>query len=166
VRVSPGFVTAGCLALALTAPLAAQGAPQALDGVRSVTVLVERSPEAVAAGIDTTALRHQAEDAVQRLGLTLVPAGARDSADGVLYVNTFTATNPQRSWYAAYFEVEMMQPVTIDRTPDARLYATTWEAPMRLRVVEPGKIGAEVTQVVGGMLDEFASAWKAANPGR
>ena len=105
--------------LAMCAPrLAAQDRePQALEGLRSVTVLVERTAaEDVAGGVDTIALRHQAEDAVQKLGITLVPPGARDSAGGVLYVNAFAATNPERSWYGAYVELEVMQPVTIDRT--------------------------------------------------
>lgn len=157
------------LSLALvSAPLAAQGREvQALEGLRSVTVLVERtSAEAVAAGVDTVALRHQAEDAVQKLGLSLVPPGARDSAGGVLYVNAFAATNPTRNWYAAYVELEVMQPVTIDRTPDARLYATTWQAPVRLRVVEPGGLGNEVREAMRAMLEEFSRAWSAANPPR
>ncbi|HLS47963.1 MAG TPA: hypothetical protein VK012_05550 [Gemmatimonadales bacterium] len=151
----------------LVAGAAAQDAsPQALDGLRSITVLVERAaPEVVAAGIDTAAVRHQAEDAVQRLGLTLVPPASQDSAGGVLYVNTFVATNPERSWYAAYVELEVLQPVTIDRTPDARLHATTWQAPVRLRVVEPARVAGEITQVLSGMLEEFGSAWRSANPG-
>lgn len=153
---------------AAPSPLDAQGRePQALEGLRSVTVLVERTAaEAVAAGVDTVALRHQAEDAVQRLGITLVPPGARDSAGGVLYVNAFAATNPGRSWYGAYVELEVMQPVTIDRTPDARLYATTWQAPVRLRVVEPAGLSGEVRTALSTMLDEFGRAWSAANPPR
>lgn len=166
-------VTRLALPLALTlaafpATLPAQGGePLALEGLRSVTVLVERtSAEAVAAGVDTAALRHQAEDAVQRLGISIVPPGARDSAGGVLYVNAFAATNPERSWYGAYVELEVMQPVTIDRTPDARLYATTWQAPVRLRVIEPAALGGEVRAVLTGMLEEFSRAWTAANPRR
>lgn len=153
---------------AVPSPLHAQGRePQALEGLRSVTVLVERTaPEAVAAGVDTVALRHQAEDAVQRLGITLVPPGSRDSAGGVLYVNAFAATNPERSWYAAYVELEVMQPVTIDRTPDARLYATTWQAPVRLRVVEPAALSGEVRAALSTMLDELGRAWSASNPPR
>lgn len=157
------------LSLALfSAPLAAQGRePQALEGLRSVTVLVERTAaEAVAGGVDTVALRHQAEDAVQKLGISLVPPGARDSAAGVLYVNAFAATNPERNWYGAYVELEVMQPVTIDRTPDARLYATTWQAPVRLRVVEPTALQSEVREALSTMLDEFSRAWSAANPPR
>jgi hypothetical protein len=152
----------------LPAALGAQGRePQALEGLRRVTVLVERTaPEAVAAGVDTVALRHQAEDAVQRLGITLVPPSSRDSANGVLYVNAFAATNPQRSWYGAFVELEVMQPVTIDRTPDARLYATTWQAPVRLRVVEPAGLSGEVRTALATMLDEFSRAWSAANPPR
>lgn len=155
--------------LALSVPtLAAQDRePQALEGLRSVTVLVERTAaEAVAAGVDTVALRHQAEDAVQKLGITLVPPGSRDSADGVLYVNAFAATNPERNWYGAYVELEVMQPVTIDRTPDARLYATTWQAPVRLRVVEPAALAGEVGTTLTAMLEEFRRAWSAANPPR
>ncbi|HEX6090277.1 MAG TPA: hypothetical protein VFZ13_08960 [Gemmatimonadales bacterium] len=152
----------------LPSTLDAQGRePQALDGLRSVTVLVERTaPEAVAAGVDTVSLRHQAEDAVQRLGITLVPPGSRDSASGVLYVNVFAATNPGRSWHAAYVELEVMQPVTIDRTPDARFYATTWQAPVRLRVVEQAALNGEVRSALTTMLDEFSRAWSAANPPR
>ena len=155
--------------LAMCAPrLAAQDRePQALEGLRSVTVLVERTAaEAVAGGVDTIALRHQAEDAVQKLGITLVPPGARDSAGGVLYVNAFAATNPERSWYGAYVELEVMQPVTIDRTPDARLYATTWQAPVRLRVIEPAALSGEVRTALSAMLEEFARAWSADNPPR
>jgi hypothetical protein len=82
----------------------------------------------------------------------------------VLYVNAFAATNPERSWYGAYVELEVMQPVTIDRTPDARLYATTWQAPVRLRVIEPAALAGEVRTVLAGMLEELSRAWSAANP--
>jgi hypothetical protein len=160
---------AGWLVVAAAAApqaLSAQaGSPQALTGLRTVTVLLERtSPETIAAGIDTAALRSRAEAAVSRLGIQLLPAGARDSAAGVLYVNAFAATNAVRDWYAAHVEVEVMQPVTIDRTPDARLFATTWQAPVRLRVVRAAELPGEVTQAVDAMLAEFAQAWTAANP--
>ena len=160
------FLAAGALALAvLPGRGMAQGrSPDALAGVRSVTVLIERtSPATLTAGVDTGALRTRAEAAVLRAGLTVVPPSARDSAGGVLYVNVFAATNAQRDWYAAHVEVELMQPVTIDRKPDARLYATTWQAPVRLRVVRASELRAEVDNVVGAMLDEFTRAWAAAN---
>jgi hypothetical protein len=140
--------------------------PEALGGLRAMTVVVERtSPETIAAGVDTAALRSRAESAVRRLGIRVLPAGASDSAAGVLYVNAFAATNAARDWYAAHVEVEVMQPVTIDRTPDARLFATTWQAPVRLRVVRAAELGGEVTRTVDAMLGEFAGAWSGANPG-
>lgn len=160
------FLAAGALALAvLPGRSEAQGrSPDALTGVRSVTVLLERtSPSTLAAGVDTAVLRSRAEAAVLRAGLTVVPPSARDSASGVLYLNVFSATNAQRDWHAAHVEVELMQPVTIDRKPDARLYATTWQAPVRLRVVRTSELRTEVENVVGAMLDEFTRAWTAAN---
>lgn len=157
-------------ALVLTIPSArAHGqadAPQALTGVRSIVILIEHtSPETITAGVDTAALRLNAETAARRLGLRVVPTGSRDSADGVLYINAFAATNDQRDWYAANVQLEVMQPVTLDRTPDARLFATTWQAPVRLSVVRAGELRAEVAQAVVSMLDELARAWSAANPG-
>ena len=56
-----------------------------------------------------------------------------------------------------------MQPVTIDRKPDARLHATTWQAPVRLRVVRTSELRAEVDNVLATMLGEFTRAWAAAN---
>ncbi len=160
------FLAAGWLAAAAPSLDAQAPGSAALAGLRAVTVLVEHtSPETIAAGVDTAALRRRAEDAVRRLGLRIVPAGVRDSAAGVLYVNAFAATNEARDWYAAHVEVEVMQPVTIDRTPDARLFASTWEAPVRLRVVRAAEVGNEVARVAGEMLGEFAQAWTAANPG-
>jgi hypothetical protein len=160
------FLAAGALALAvLPGRSEAQGrSPDALTGVRSVTILLERtSPSTLTAGVDTAALRARAEAAVLRAGLTVVPPAARDSASGVLYLNVFSATNAQRDWHAAHVEVELMQPVTIDRKPDARLYATTWQAPVRLRVVRTSELRTEVDNVIGTMLDEFTRAWAAAN---
>ena len=157
---------AGALALAvLPGRSVAQGrSPDALAGVRSVTVLIERtSPSTLTAGVDTGAIRTRAEAAVLRAGLTVVPPAGRDSAQGVLYLNVFSATNAQRDWHAAHVEVELMQPVTIDRKPDARFFATTWQAPVRLRVVRTGELRSEVDNVVAAMLDEFTSAWRAAN---
>jgi hypothetical protein len=160
------FLAAGALALAVLPNRSeAQGrSPDALTGVRSVTILLERtSPSTLTAGVDTAALRARAEAAVLRAGLTVVPPAARDSASGVLYLNVFSATNAQRDWHAAHVEVELMQPVTIDRKPDARLYATTWQAPVRLRVVRTSELRTEVDNVIGTMLDEFTRAWAAAN---
>jgi hypothetical protein len=160
------LIAAGCLAAAAPSLPAQTAGSAALGGLRAVTVLVEHtSPETIAAGVDTAALRLRAEAAVRRLGMRVVPAGARDSAAGVLYVNAFAATNDARDWYAAHVEVEVMQPVTIDRTPDTRLFATTWEAPVRLRVVRAAEVGGEVARVADAMLDELAQAWTAANPG-
>lgn len=155
------------LALALPSALSAQApSPEALAGLRRITVVVEQaSPASVAAGVDTAGIRSRAEDRVRRLGLTIAPAAAPDSAAGVLYLNVFAATNADRDWYAAHVEVEVMQPVTIDRTPDARLFASTWEAPVRLRVVRAAEVGNEVGRVAGEMLGEFTQAWTAANPG-
>ena len=159
------LVAAGCLAAAARSLPAQTAGSAALGGLRTVTILVEHaSPETIAAGVDTAALRLRAEAAVRRLGIRVLPAGARDSAAGVLYVNAFAATNEARDWYAAHVEVEVMQPVTIDRTPDARLFATTWEAPVRLRVVRAAEVGGEVARVADAMLDELAAAWTAANP--
>jgi hypothetical protein len=162
------LLAAGWLAAAAAPSSLRAQAPssEALGGLRAVTVVVERtSPETIAAGVDTAALRGRAEAAVRRLGMQILPAGARDSAAGVLYVNAFAATNAAGDWYAAHVEVEVMQPVTIDRTPDARLFATTWEAPVRLRVVRRAELGGEVARTVDAMLDEFAQAWTGANPG-
>jgi hypothetical protein len=159
------LIAAGCLAAAPSLNAQTAGSA-ALGGLRAVTVLVEHtSPETIAAGVDTAGLRLRAEAAVRRLGIRVMPAGARDSAAGVLYVNAFAATNDARDWYAAHVEVEVMQPVTIDRTPDTRLFATTWEAPVRLRVVRAAEVGGEVARVADAMLDELAQAWTAANPG-
>jgi hypothetical protein len=154
------------LALALPSALSAQApSPEALAGLRRITVVVEQaSPASVAAGVDTAGIRSRAEDRVRRLGLAVAPAAAPDSAAGVLYLNVFAATNADRDWYAAHIEVEVMQRVTMDRTPDARLFAMTWQAPARLRVVRPARLAGEVQQVVDEMLDEFASAWTAVNP--
>lgn len=148
--------------------LAAQGrSPQALDGLRAVSVVVERAtPATVAAGVDTAALRTRAEAVARQLGLRVLQPGARDSAAGVLYLNVFAASNPDGSWYAAHFEVEVLQPVTIDRKPDARLFATTWQAPARLRVVHARELSSEVRRVMDAMLDEFSREWSGANPGR
>ena len=159
------LIAAGCLAAAPTL-LAQTAGSAALGGLRAVTVVVEHaSPETIAAGVDTAALRLRAEGAARRLGIRVLPAGTRDSAAGVLYVNAFAATNEARDWYAAHVEVEVMQPVTIDRTPDTRLFATTWEAPVRLRVVRAAEVGGEVARVADAMLAELAEAWTAANPG-
>lgn len=168
-RTTRAALAGSCLALAaamLPQALGAQTpAVEALTGLRSVSVVIEQASAAtVAAGVDTVALRTRVEDTARRLGLTVLAPGARDSAAGVLYLNVFAATNAQRDWYAAHVEVEVMQPVTIDRTPDARLFATTWHAPVRLRVVRQAELAGEIRQVVGTMLDEFARAWSGANP--
>jgi hypothetical protein len=132
-----------------------------------VVVYVEGSANSVASPV----LQKDVEHALQQSGLRVI-SGAELKSDpnaGLLIVSVGSLEDKlsgpeQLAGYAYRTDLNLWQITTLSRASWIRTYTATWQAPMRLGTCGPDAVAVEVGKSVGGQVDQFLAAYRAANP--
>jgi hypothetical protein len=133
-----------------------------LRGVHKIGVQIDKlEMPAIAAGIDTAALRTQVELRLRRSGLTLVRNPT--DAEAVLRV----VVSPEKSQISSYWiymvSVELWQATVLVRPPQARMLAATWWE-HSVNGIGAARLNEVILQDVGQRVDAFCNDWLEANP--
>lgn len=146
--------------LCLTAVTWASDSPEnraSLKGIQAVQVVVEQiKPDAEQDGLTRSDLQADVELRLRQAGIPVGPSSA--AAGLIVNVNTTKASG----MYSVNILVEVIQSVTLERTPSIRLVAPTWS------MTTVGLAGAshlrEVRSIAAQIVDKFIDAYLEQNP--
>lgn len=142
---------------------------ETLDGLARTHVVVYL--EGATEGFSARALQTEVEQALRGVGLQVISdAQLQSDIDaGLLIVSVGSVENKrsnsdQLSGYAYRTDLNLWQITTLNRASWIRTYSATWQAPMRLGTCAPDALAADVRQSIGGQVEQFLTAYRAANP--
>ena len=136
-----------------------QGTRKTLDGAEPIKVVVEPLKWAIEnAGLKTLQLRTDTELKLRLAGINVV--SPNNPGKPSLYVNARVIKFGQRDRYVFSIAVEFVQTVSLERSPQVKIDATTWST----SVTGTSHKLSTVRDQLGELVDLFINAYLSVNP--
>lgn len=139
-------------------------ARNSLVGIKQLEVSVaDLNQDIDADGLHVYDLRTDAELALRKAGLRVIPDGETNVAQGwpMLQIDMISLPRGEDGLYTFSIRAEMRQAVSLTRPPERVVFATTWST---WYVGHVGKNNArDVRSSVLDLVNQFLNAWLAAN---
>lgn len=136
-----------------------------LHGIRAVDVLIENMDDsALQVGFSPSEYRHVIESRLREAGIRIARASDPDqSTTPSLYLRVATIVDSEA--HAAFYSVdlELLDGVTLERSPDTFTLGSVWQARGTMGQLGTSRID-RVRGDVRSTVDQFVTAWAAANP--
>jgi len=141
-------------------PNDSQGTRKTLHDVEPIKVVVDPLKWSIEnAGLKTLQLRNDTELKLRLAGIKVV--SPNDPGKPSLHVNARVIKFGQRDRYVFNIRVELVQTVSLERSPQVKIDAATWST----SVTGTSHKLSTVRDQLGELVDVFINAYLSANPG-